>query len=66
VRLRYFHFLLFNVLGGVVWATGSVLLGYLAGESWRAIEPWIGRTASIAAILIVGVIVAIRYLRRMK
>ncbi len=61
VRLRYLHFLLFNVLGAVVWATGSVLLGYLAGESWRVIEQWIGRTALIVAILIVGVIVVIRF-----
>ena len=29
VRLSYFHFLLFNVLGGVLWAAGSVLIGYL-------------------------------------
>jgi len=64
VRLRYFHFQLFNVLGGVAWATGSVLLGYLAGESWRVIEHWIGRTALIVAILIVGVIVAIRFIRK--
>ena len=32
VRLSYFHFLLFNVLGGVVWAGGSVTIGYVAGE----------------------------------
>ena len=61
VRLSYFHFLLFNVLGGVVWAAGSVLIGYFAGESWRAIEHWIGRGALIVIILIVGLILMVRY-----
>jgi undecaprenyl-diphosphatase len=64
VRLRYLHFLLFNVLGGVVWAAGSVTLGYLAGESWRVIEHWIGGTALIVAVLIVAAILAVRYLRK--
>ena len=64
VRLRYFHFLLFNVLGGVTWAAGSVLIGYWAGASWRAVEHWIGRTALILAILIVGVILVVRFARR--
>ena len=56
VRLNYFHFLLFNVLGGVAWAVGSVSIGYLAGASWRAIEHWIGRGALIAVILVVAVV----------
>jgi undecaprenyl-diphosphatase len=60
VRVRYFHFLLFNVLGGVLWAAGSVLLGYWAGASWRTIEHWVGGTALIAAVLIVGLLVLAR------
>jgi undecaprenyl-diphosphatase len=64
VRLRYLHFLAFNVLGGVVWAAGSVLIGYWAGERWHAIEQWIGRTALIVAISIVGVIVVLRFVRK--
>ena len=63
-RLNYFHFLRFNVLGGVIWAAGSVSIGYLAGESWRAIEHWIGRSALIAAILVVAVILVVRLVRR--
>jgi len=60
VRLRYVHFLKFNVLGGLVWATGSVTIGYLAGKSWQQVEHWIGRGALIAAIVIVGVILVVR------
>jgi undecaprenyl-diphosphatase len=62
-RLRYFHFLLCNVCGGVVWAAGSVSIGYFAGASWHAIEHWIGRAALIAAILIVAVILLVRSVR---
>jgi membrane protein DedA with SNARE-associated domain len=64
VRLRYLHFLLFNVLGGVVWAAGSVIIGYVAGESWRLVERWIGRTALVVVVLIVLVIVVARFLAR--
>ena len=63
-RLRYVHFLLFNVLGGMVWAAGSVSIGYVAGASWPAIEHWIGRAALIVAIAIVGIVTAVRCLRR--
>jgi membrane protein DedA with SNARE-associated domain len=61
VRLNYFHFLRFNVLGGIVWAVGSVAIGYLAGASWRAIEQWIGRTALIVALVILGIVIAVRF-----
>ncbi|MGA2259557.1 MAG: hypothetical protein ABSG53_33190, partial [Thermoguttaceae bacterium] len=63
-RLSYFHFLLFNVLGGLTWAVGSVSIGYLAGASWRLVELWIGRAALIVAVFIVGVIVVVRFVRR--
>ena len=54
-RMRYLKFLLFNAAGCVVWATVFVLLGYLAGESWRMAAKWIGRASEIAggALLLV-------------
>jgi membrane protein DedA with SNARE-associated domain len=64
VRLRYLHFLLFNVLGGVLWAVASVMLGYVAGASWRVIEEWVGRGALVVAILVVAVILVLRHLRK--
>ena len=42
-RLNYLHFLLFNVLGGITWAAGSVAIGYWAGASWQVVGHWIGR-----------------------
>jgi membrane protein DedA with SNARE-associated domain len=66
VRMSYPHFLIFNVFGGVVWATGSVLIGFFAGESWRLVERWLGRGAMIAVLLVVGTFLAIKFIRREK
>jgi len=37
-RMRYRTFLFYNVAGGAGWATMSVLLGYLGGNSWRHLQ----------------------------
>jgi undecaprenyl-diphosphatase len=65
-RLNYFHFLLFNVLGGVLWAVASVWIGYVAGASWQRIEQWIGRGALAVAILVVAIVLVVRFARRKK
>ena len=36
--MRYPRFLAYNAAGGLVWGVGSVLLGYLAGNSYTAVE----------------------------
>jgi membrane protein DedA with SNARE-associated domain/membrane-associated phospholipid phosphatase len=36
-RMPYRVFLPFNVAGGAIWGTGMVLLGYLAGASWKRV-----------------------------
>ena len=47
-RMRYRRFLAYNAAGGLVWGVGSVLLGYLAGNSYAAIERTLGRAAALA------------------
>jgi undecaprenyl-diphosphatase len=59
VRLRYLRFLFYNVLGGVIWGIGAVLVGYLAGESWAAVEHWIGRVGAIIGGTVLLVILLI-------
>jgi undecaprenyl-diphosphatase len=61
-RLRYLHFLFYNVLGGVLWAIACVLAGYLAGASWAVVHHWIGRAGAAAAL--VAVLAAAWLLRR--
>jgi membrane-associated protein len=38
VRMRYSRFVLFNLLGGLVWAVGVTLLGYYLGSAFGTIE----------------------------
>ncbi|WP_063837003.1 DedA family protein [Phaeacidiphilus oryzae] len=62
-RMPYRTFALWNVLGGMVWATGFVLLGYLAGASWHRVEHY----ASVAGwVLVAVVVVAIAVLLLLK
>jgi undecaprenyl-diphosphatase len=50
-EMRYRTFALWNVLGGIFWATGFVLLGYFAGAGWHKVEHY----ASLASWIAVGV-----------
>jgi membrane-associated protein len=66
-HMRYRRFLAFNAAGGLVWGTGAVLVGYLAGNSYAAIEKTFGRVAGlvVAAIVVIGLVVwSIRGRRR--
>jgi len=60
-RMPYRRFLAFNAAGGIVWGTGFVLIGYLAGNSYKTVERTVGRDAAIAvAALVVLALIAWR------
>jgi membrane-associated protein len=61
--LPYRRFLLFNVIGGVLWGVTFVLLGYLAGASWRSAAHTAG-TAGLIGLAVVVVAVAVVVLVR--
>jgi membrane protein DedA with SNARE-associated domain len=46
-------FFFYNVLAGTVWATASVLIGYLFGGSLDLVEEWIGLSGSLLVLLLV-------------
>jgi membrane protein DedA with SNARE-associated domain/membrane-associated phospholipid phosphatase len=54
-RMPYRTFLPWNLAGGVIWAPGFVLLGYLAGNSYQRVEQVAGR----ASLLLLAVLVAV-------
>lgn len=54
-RMPYGRFLVFNVAGGVGWASTFVVLGYLVGASWRRVERIAGQASLILLALIVEV-----------
>jgi membrane-associated protein len=51
--MPYPRFLAYNAAGGIVWGTGFVLLGYLAGNSYQAVEGAVGRAAALAVLAVV-------------
>jgi membrane protein DedA with SNARE-associated domain/putative flippase GtrA len=56
-RMRWGIFILYNVLGGALWATAMVLLGYFLGSSIGLVERWLGRVSIVPIGLLVFVIV---------
>lgn len=50
-RMPYRRFLFWNALGGIVWAPGVVVLGYLAGGSYRRVEHYAGRAGLVLLLL---------------
>ena len=54
-KMPYHRFLPWNAAGGLVWGTGFVLLGYLAGNSYEVVARTVGRDAA----LVVGAVVVL-------
>jgi membrane protein DedA with SNARE-associated domain len=66
-RLNYFQFLLYNVLGGIVWATVYGSLGYAFGSNLPLLETWVKRagiTITIAAVVLVIYLIRLRKKRK--
>jgi membrane protein DedA with SNARE-associated domain len=65
-RMPYPRFLAFNAFGGVVWGIGFVVLGYLAGNSYKTVEQQVGRGAAFAAVGLVVVALVVLHVRRRR
>jgi membrane-associated protein len=63
-RVRYRTFTLYNVLGGLIWGVGYVLLGYLAGSAYAVIEREVGAGLAIAIGVLVVAAIAVWLYRR--
>lgn len=66
-RMPYRTFLPWNLAGGIIWAPGFVLLGYLAGSSWQEVERIAGRASLLLVVLLVvggAVVLAARWIAR--
>ncbi len=50
-RMRWRTFFFYNALGGAVWATGAVLVGYFLGSSLGVVERWTGRASILLLAL---------------
>jgi undecaprenyl-diphosphatase len=65
-KLPYKTFAIWNALGGTAWATGFVLAGYLAGESYRKVESYLGRGALALTALVVLALIAVHVVRKRR
>ena len=61
-RLPYLRFLAWNIGGGLVWASGFVALGYLAGSQYHRVE----RYANYGGIALLVIIAAVLLYRHRK
>jgi membrane-associated protein len=62
--MRYLKFLAFNAAGGIVWGTGTVLIGYLAGHSYAKVEQTFGRAAALIVLAVVLIAIVVWRIRR--
>src|ERR687891_586558 len=56
-RMRWGTFILYNALGGAVWATAAVLFGYFLGGSLGVVGGWLGR-GPIVLLAVLAVVLA--------
>lgn len=62
-EMRWRVFLLYNVMGALLWAVVITMLGYLFGNSWPLLERWIGRTG---IFMLLGFIITLVILWRVR
>jgi membrane protein DedA with SNARE-associated domain len=65
-HLNYAQFLLYNIIGGVVWATIYGSLGYAFGSNLPLLETWVKRAGITLTIIAVAVVAYLLYLRKKK
>jgi membrane protein DedA with SNARE-associated domain len=63
-HMRYRTFLLWNAIGGLVWGTLFVVLGYVAGASYQRVEKQVGRGVAVALVVVVVALVVVWQVRR--
>src|SRR5215203_6085454 len=54
--MRWRTFAFYNALGGAVWATAVVLVGYFLGSSLGLVQRWLGRATLLLAVLVAAAV----------
>jgi len=64
VGVRYRAFVIYDVIGAVIWGVGYCLVGFLAGSAYSAVESKIGTALAIAVAAVVVAALAAWSVRR--
>ena len=64
-QMAYPRFLLFDVLGGIVWASQAALLGYFAGKVFAG-QLWVAFVVAFGVTALVGGFVAVKERQRVR
>jgi membrane protein DedA with SNARE-associated domain len=65
-RMPYSTFLIWNVIGALVWGPSVVVAGFVAGRSWRVIETYLAGGGLVLFALIVLGFIAVHLVRRFR
>ena len=65
-QMPYRRFLVANAAGGVVWGVATVLLGFLAGNSYERVEKAFGRGTAVVLAVVVVVLLVVWTVRRRR
>jgi membrane-associated protein len=67
-KMRYRTFLLWNVIGGTLWATSVVVAGYLAGKAWKRVAADISTIgwSALGVVIVAGAVVWLVRRRRRR
>ena len=65
-KLPYHTFALWNITGGILWATAISIAGFLAGNAYHRLEKYIGDGALALLALIIVVLVVRHVLRERR
>jgi membrane-associated protein len=64
--MPYRRFVAWNALGGLVWGVGCVLIGWIAGNSFKRVESAAGTAAAIAVAVIMLAAISVWVVRRRR
>jgi membrane protein DedA with SNARE-associated domain len=65
-RMPYATFIVWNVIGALVWGPSVVVAGFLAGRSWRVFETYLSRGGFALLGLIVVIAAALHLVRKRR
>jgi membrane protein DedA with SNARE-associated domain len=63
-KMPYHRFLIFNMIGGILWGSVFTLGGYYAGEAFEHTAKLVGRWAAVAVAIIVVIALAVWSIRK--